>query len=108
VIPGITEGLSELIDGGGVEKYASLGFWERLWGDMGPPFIKSWKPWFPRSMANGLGVIKGGAIMDCCHIDAEDVAGLLDPSSMTSLIPLWLAVLIADGDDPSIAFSLPS
>lgn len=42
VMPGITAGLRELMEGGGVEKKASPGFWERLCGDMGP-FIKSWK-----------------------------------------------------------------
>lgn len=29
------------------------------------------------------------------------------PSSMASLIPLWLPVLIADGEDSSITESLP-
>jgi len=33
-------------------------------------------------------------------------AGWLDPSNITSLIPLWLVVLIADGLDPSTTFSL--
>src|SRR6266536_5779687 len=102
------DGLNELIDGGGVEKYVSFGFFcGKLWGDMGPAFIKSWNPGFPSSMANGL-VIRGGPIMDCCHIEAEEAAGLFDPSNITSLMPLWLAVLIAEGEDPSIAFSLPS
>jgi len=38
-----------------------------------------------------------------CHMAPE--VGCPDPSSMTSLKAPWLAVLIADGDDPSIAFS---
>lgn len=41
------------------------------------------------------------------HIDADET-GWLEPSSMTSLMPLWLAVLIADGEDPSMTFSFPS
>jgi hypothetical protein len=39
----------------------------------------------------------------CCH--ADDTAGLFDPSTITSLMPLWLFVLIAEGEEPSIAFS---
>jgi len=45
-----------------------------------------------------------GAIAPWDHI-AEDCMGLFDPSSITSLIPLWLAVLMADGEDPSKVLS---
>jgi hypothetical protein len=34
------------------------------------------------------------------------VAGWFDPSNITSLMPLWLVVLMADGEDPSTAVSL--
>jgi hypothetical protein len=59
------EGLNELMDGGGVEKYGSFGFFcGKLFGDIGPVFIKSGKPLLPISMLKGFGVIKGGAIID--------------------------------------------
>jgi hypothetical protein len=32
-------------------------------------------------------------------------AGWLEPSNITSLIPLWLVVLKADGLDPSATYS---
>lgn len=42
-----------------------------------------------------------------CHMVLVPAgAGWFDPSTITSLIPLWLVVLIADGLDPSITFSL--
>lgn len=42
-----------------------------------------------------------------CHIEADELVTAvgLEPSSITSLMPLWLVVLIADGDEPSTAFS---
>lgn len=85
-----------------------MAFFGKLYGDIGPPVSRSGKPVPPRSRLKGFGVISGGAIMDCCHIEVDEAAGLFEPSSMTSLMPLWLAVLIADGDDPSMAFSLAS
>src|SRR6266487_5607741 len=95
--PGIIGGLNELIDGGGVEKYGSLaclccgGF-----GDIEPPLNRSGNPDCGMSRAKVFCVINGGAIIGCCHMEFVAAAGLFDPSSMTSLIPLWLVVLIAD------------
>src|SRR4051812_25931496 len=47
-------------------------------------------------------------IIAFCHMAPEVATGLLDPSSITSLNPLWLAVLIAEGEEPSRAWSPPS
>ena len=59
-----------------------------------------------RSIANGFGIC-GGPITEGCHMVLVPAgAGWLDPSNITSLIPLWLVVLIADGLDPSTTFSL--
>lgn len=43
-----------------------------------------------------------------CHTElvAAVVAGWFDPSTITSLMPLWLVVLMAEGEEPSTAFSL--
>lgn len=53
-----------------------------------------------------LGYIIAGAIIGCCYMEPLVPAGLFDPSSRAPLIPLWLAVLVAEGEDPSMAFSL--
>lgn len=42
--------------------------------------------------------------IEFCHMDAD--VGCPEPSNMTSLKPPWLALLIADGEDPSRADSL--
>ena len=61
-----------------------------------------------KSIPKGFAGVMAGAMRVCCHMELE-VTAWLEPSSMTSLIALWLAgVLIADGDEPSpTAFSLP-
>ncbi len=44
-----------------------------------------------------------------CHIALVPtvvVGRWLEPSSITSLIPLWLVVLMAEGEEPSTAVSL--
>lgn len=43
---------------------------------------------------------------DCHMVLVPAGAGWFDPSTITSLIPLWLVVLMADGLDPSITVSL--
>jgi len=43
----------------------------------------------------------------CQSVFAAAEVGWLDPSTITSLMPLWLVVLMADGLDPSTACSLP-
>lgn len=80
--------------------------WGRFWGEIGPPCIRSWKPGLGISRAKGLLPIIGGAIIVGGHMEAELVGKWFEPSTITSLMPLWLAaVLIADGDEPSIAQS---
>lgn len=98
-----TEGLREVIEGGVVEKYWSTKFFCGFVGDSGLPFWKSENG--DKSSANGFGVICGGAIIARCHTLVV-AAGLFEPSNITSLIPLWLAVLIAEGEDPSTALSV--
>jgi len=46
-------------------------------------------------------------MMDVCHIELVAAVAVwwLEPSTMTSLIPLWLVVLSAEGEEPSTAVS---
>jgi hypothetical protein len=44
-------------------------------------------------------------IIEFAHRPLDVVAMLFDPSTMTSLNPLWLPVLMAEGEDPSITAS---
>src|SRR3569833_1095665 len=79
------------------------------WGETGAPARRSGKTdplmsrenWFP---------ICGGPMTAGGHMDvvaaAEVTAGWLEPSSIASLMPLWLVVLMAEGEDPSTAVSL--
>lgn len=84
----------------------SLSFWCAGCGDIGDPFIKSGKTELLRSRANGWG-IWGGPIDAGCHMELVPTGGAwLEPSSITSLMPLWLVVLMAEGLEPSTAFSL--
>jgi hypothetical protein len=87
---GIIDGLSELIEGGGVEKYGSFRFLGGFaCGEIEPPLKRSGKPDAGISKVNGFGGINGGAIIDWCHMEVVDTAGLLEPSSITpSLTPL--------------------
>ena len=58
-------------------------------GEIEPPLNRSGKPDAGISNVKGFGVINGGAIIDCCHMEAVDTTGLFDPSTITpSLIPL--------------------
>lgn len=44
---------------------------------------------------------------EACHMALVPAGALwFDPSNITSLIPLWLVVLIADGLDSSTTFSV--
>jgi hypothetical protein len=104
----MTDELKELRAGGGVEKYVSpIVLADDGCGDRGAPLRRSGKTELPTSSENGL-VIWGGGIMDDCHMDPDPAEAVwwLDPSTMTSLIPLWLVVLMAEGEDPSTAASV--
>jgi hypothetical protein len=47
-------------------------------------------------------------MMEDCHmeLDAAEAVWWFDPSTITSLMPLWLVVLIAEGEEPSTAASV--
>lgn len=85
-----------------------MAFWAAAgWGETGAPVRRSGKTEGPRSR-NGLLIVVGGPMMAGCHMElvAAVAPGWLDPSTMTSLMPLWLVVLMAEGELLSTAFSL--
>jgi len=77
-------------------------------GDRGTPVKRSGNtvvpPMSPRE--NELGIC-GGHITGPCQIELVSTVGgrWFDPSTMTSLMPLWLAVLMAEGEERSMAWS---
>ena len=53
------------------------------------------------SILYGAASIIDVAVDGVGHIPPDVCAGLFDPSNITSLNPLWLLVLTADGEDSS-------
>jgi hypothetical protein len=69
------------------------------------PFEISGKTELYRSIANGFGIFEGPITMDFHIVFIPASAGSFKSSNITSLILLWLVVLMADGLDMSVTFS---
>lgn len=95
---------TEVIDGG-VAYVSANGFWAiKFLGDTVSGGIpKSFNVVGEKSIANWLAAWWAGKGL-CQPLE---IGMRLGPSSMASLIPLWLPVLIADGEDSSITESVP-
>jgi hypothetical protein len=84
-----------------------MGFADDGCGDTGAPPSRSGKTEPLMSREKGLAIC-GGPMMDVCHMELVAAVAVwwFEPSTMTSLMPLWLVVLSAEGEEPSTAFSI--